>query len=960
MFAELYLTDGATKIDLLGANRNGVGIALNRMTLSRPQREPSGAFRQVYGAVNESYELKITDYNHNAVAQRQQQLDRMLEQAANYFSSNVEDGLVWLVARTAQESNPRYALVYGGIIESYDDVYQQPFAGGNMTTLNEITLVVERSTWQANPPAEPACVALTNTIEYNPNLTTWSSIRSITNVQSLFTTQAGAILAGSNLIDRSTDSGGAWTTEATTGVANLRFWMFAQATGGRIWAVAGLTTGSAGATSGIYYSDDNGDTWTQHTNTVDFYSVVYRSSDDTLFFGGDGEIRYIQNSGSLSVLSTTPTGKVKAMALSAANTIIAGDEYNVWYVPNNQLSLYVSGADDVGAFLHLVTVGDYLLLTSASYISISRDDGATFSIYWRDWGTDALYLLNNGALVASQSGTTSTYISYDGGFAWVALVTMASSPVRAFTELGDTYLFAGANNTVYRRIATDANNTYGPYGLNCATPVYVANHRLQSNWTHIFVFDSSGGTYTTVTPTNVEDNLENSADQLMFPSPVGTNDAFYVGIQSTAPDAGAFSNLYLHLTEYNYTLTLAIEYWNGSAWTAFATSELRDNTQSLHRSGVVAWHLDPAAAMATTAINSVTAYWIRFRVTATGSLSTLLPKFDNAYIVQQPYVEIDNLAGDVPALAQMTLYNQIDAGDSPLLQQPTDRVIVGLRTVSRGEKFTAYLNLAQKQNPLGVTVTDSVESSFVTNNTIAAAGELIRYTSSTLNSWVTAAYLTFDSSLARDFAGTHQIYLRYAYTGTVGVIVARMTLGNFSLSGQIIGDEVYVDSTVLDVDYGAVAYMGQFTIAADRYMSGSDETAQLRIDIEVKATSAGVNLDLFELILVPADEWIGDFDNTENIVFGGIEHHLDIDSATFPKRVLRSMLRRNGSELINGVWQSSASGPFVLQPGEKQRLWFLTQTYNVSLSYDGATPHTIVHQVKLWHHARWLGLRGND
>ena len=46
------------------------------------------------------------------------------------------------------------------------------------------------------------------------------------------------------------------------------------------------------------------------------------------------------------------------MTLSAENTIVAGDEYNVWYVPNNQLSLYVSSAEDVGAFLHLVTVGD--------------------------------------------------------------------------------------------------------------------------------------------------------------------------------------------------------------------------------------------------------------------------------------------------------------------------------------------------------------------------------------------------------------------------------------------------------------------------------------------------------------------------------------------------------------------------------------------------------------------------
>lgn len=957
MFAELYLTDGATKIDLMGANRNGVGIALNRMTLSRPQREPSGAFRQVYGAVNESYELKITDYNHNAVAQRQQQLDRLLEQAANYFSSNVEDGLVWLVARTAQESNPRYALVYGGIIESYDDVYHQPFAGGNMTTLNEITLVIERSTWQANPPAEPACVALTNTVEYNPNLTTWSSNRSITNVQSLFTTQAGAILAGSNLIDRSTDSGGAWATEATTGTANLRFWMFAQATGGRIWAVAGLTTGSAGATSGIYYSDDNGDTWSQHTNTVDFYSVVYRSSDDTLFFGGDGEIRYIQNSGSLSVLSTLPTGKVKAMALSAENTIIAGDEYNVWYVPNNQLSLYASSADDVGAFLHLVTVGDYLLLTSASYISISRDDGATFNIYWRDWGTDALYRLDNGALVASKSGTTLLYISYDGGFAWSLLAVMSTSPTRAFTELGDTYLFAGANNTVYRRIATDANNTYGPYGLNCATPVYVANHRLQSNWTHIFVFDSSGGTYTTVTPTNVEDNLENSTDQLMFPSPVGTNDAFYVGIQSTAPDAGAFSNLYLHLTEYNYTLALAIEYWNGSAWTAFSTSELRDNTQSLHRSGLLVWH---NVALGSTAINSVTAYWIRFRVTATGALSTLLPKFDNAYIVQQPYVEIDNLAGDIPAIAQVELYNMLDDGNGNAPSLPTDRVLIGLRSVTRGERFTAYLNLAASQNPPGVAVSVASEVAYVSDNVTAAAGQFARYTPVATNAWNRRITIDLDSDLTKDFNGTFQVYLRFYYGSFADVVSTRFVLENFTNQGQIIGDEVPL-TAAFTADVADLAYLGQFTIQPDRYLSSDDAGAGASLGIDFKSTTAGATyaVDCFELILLPADEWIGDFNDTNELGAAGLERYIDIDSATFPKRILRATVRQRGSELVTGVWNTSASGVFALQPGEQQRLWFLCNQLNQGDESQGSA-HTIVHQVKLWHHARWLGLRGND
>ena len=59
------------------------------------------------------------------------------------------------------------------MIESYDDVYNQPFVGNTgMATLNEITLVIERSTWQANPPDAPECVAITNAVTYNPNLAT--------------------------------------------------------------------------------------------------------------------------------------------------------------------------------------------------------------------------------------------------------------------------------------------------------------------------------------------------------------------------------------------------------------------------------------------------------------------------------------------------------------------------------------------------------------------------------------------------------------------------------------------------------------------------------------------------------------------------------------------------------------------------------------------------------------------
>lgn len=956
MFAELYITDGSDKIDLLGANRNSSGIALSEMSLSRTQRDPSGIFRQSYGSILETYELRISDWGHDAVARRQQQLDRMLEKAQNYIETSVEAGLVWLVARTSDETNPRYAVIYSGRIEEYGDVYSQPFAGRISTTAS-ITLGLERSTWQANPPLEPACVPASNDVTYNPNLATWSSVRSLTNVQSLFRTNSGAILAASNLIDRSTDSGGSWTTEQTTGTANLRFWMFTQATNGRIWAVAGLTTGSAGSTSGIYYSDNNGDTWTQHTASVDFYSVVYRSADDTLFFGGEGEIRFIQGSGSLTVLSVAPTGKVKAMALSAAGTVVAGDEYNVWYIPLNQVSLYLGIAEDVGPFLQVVAVEDYLILTSATYLSISRDEGATFTIYWRDWGTDAVLLLDNGELVASRSASTSTYISYDGGFTWVALATMAAQPTRAWVELGDTYLFAGSANAVYRRIATDAVNTYGPHEVGCTAPLLVANHRLESNWTHIFIFDSSANTYVAVTPTAVEDNIDNNADQLMFPSPVGTNDAFYLGIQSTATNAGAFNNFYVQLNDPNYTLVLAVEYWNGSAWTAFTSSELRDNTSSLHRSGVMAWH---GVVLGTTAVNSITAYWVRIRVTATGTLSTALPKFVNLYIAQQPYVEIDNIAGDIPALAQVKLYNLIDDGNGNAPSLPTDRVLMGLRSVARGERFTAFLNLAQSQNPPGMTSTIGTDSVYTTDRSLSAAGTYVTYTPATANSWQNACGINMDGDLTRDFSGTFQVFLRYYFGGFSDVVSARLMLENMTNQGFIFGEEVAV-TPIPAANIASLLYLGQFTILPDRYISPQEKTIDSSLTVQFYSTDTGITyaVDCFELILLPADEWIGDFNDPGLLTSAGLERLINIDSATFPKRALRSLLHNRGSELVTGILQSSASGVFSLQPGQLQRLWFLFCHLNEDDESQGSA-WTLIHQVKLWHHARWLGLRGED
>ena len=972
MLAELYLTDGENKLDLLAANKsdNPSGIALRKMNLSRPQRTPSGLFRQTYGQVLETYDISIHGYSPDQVAAYQQNLDRWLEQAQNYFESNTEQRLIWLVARTLQETNYRYAVIYGGSIESYGDVYSQPFAGNSIHSMGDIVLGLDRSTWLGNPPYEPSCLPVHNVVSWNPNSTSLSSSRTVTNVQSLFTTSAGSVLAGANLIDRTADSGGSWSTVQTTGVANLRFWKFAQAGSGRIWTVAGMTTGAAVSACGIYFSDNDGTSWTQHTSSVSFYSVGFRARDNTVFFGGDGEVRYIQNGGALTVLSAAPTGLCKAMAVDADGNVVVGDDYNTWRVPFNELSLYASSIDLVGSsdvtglYLSAIAVEDYFLMGNASNLMISRDGGKTWSIFWRDWGIDSIYVLDNGTLLAGRSANTGIFRSGDGGLSWTLFFVASAQPTRAITELGNTYLFLGSSNAVYRRIATDAEYLFGPIDYDCDSTIYVANHRLEAQWSHILVNDNSAATFTTTLPSDVNTMVEDQTDALCFPASVAVNDAMYIGTSTLVLDAGPFTSFYIRLTDVNYTLTLVVEYYNGSAWTALTDgSTMRDGTQGLRRSGVISIGLPYNQAMATVAINGITAWWIRIRVSALGSLPAQLPKFRNVYLLQKPYVEMKNVRGDIPAIARALIGNESYMAGTTVSQ--SREILMGMRSVDRGENFTSMINFSRIQNPMGIIASLPVNATWQTNATLAAAGEYIQLSTpgSDTVSFQTAI-LQFDSKVSNDFAGIYQAYIRLARSGG-GVnptdCKVRLSVQSFS-STPVVDPGVkteYADvaigppySGLFPQQLSQSIYLGIVNFKPDRYLSENDSGFRSQIIVEAKCVPSFSNyvISLFDLILIPADEWIGHF-YAATIFDDPILHEelLDVDSSYFPKRTLRSFLRKRGTERISSAWISNASGAFTLQPGSSQRLWIYAPIN-----------HYAVHSAKLWHNPRWLALRGND
>lgn len=122
----------------------------------------------------------------------------------------------------------------------------------------------------------------------------------------------------------------------------------------------------------------------------------------------------------------------------------------------------------------------------------------------------------------------------------------------------------------------------------------------------------SGGTFV---DNSTEARLEGGTAFKLFQGPTQSNDEAYFGMTQK------FERLKFDfgtLGVQNTAITLTWEYWNGSAWTSFTPT---DGTTKFTANGAVTWSIASLTSWATTAVNSVTRYWVRVRFTA-GSWTT--------------------------------------------------------------------------------------------------------------------------------------------------------------------------------------------------------------------------------------------------------------------------------------------------------------------------------------------------
>jgi len=564
------------------------------------------------------------------------------------------------------------------------------------------------------------------------------------------------------------------------------------------------------------------------------------------------------------------------------------------------------------------------------------------------YGNDIQQIASGNYLMSGSGGNVYESIT---GIDWKAIDTIGAPPAEGMVGnySGNGLAYLGGNGNIYIL----SNSTDVGRDATCLDEVFVANKKNIAQVTNVFVYNASTATYTSQFPAA-------ALPYLLLPAPFVAGDIAYFGIAQNASDSGPFCSLIFDIyQELNgATITIVWEYSQGGA--AWATLNVQDGTMAIDpfdKLGVNAIVWVPPDDWAVDAIGpgaGVTGLWVRARITAVGTwLQSPMQGNRDIYTVTWPDVDIDDaqVGGDVPALLRVEAHNRSDENAYTVVDEldlMTNRLIVGLRSTFRGDQFTSFINLAEdgvvantySQNPIGVSVVDGTGTTTAADQRAPCGIACVHTTPPTgsLYVYADAATVYFGPSIAQDFYGTFHAFLRAQLeetatspnisegavhvrlkyqTGTGGVseVSKYTTFTGFDANG-----EHYKDYALLD--------FGRITLPVSGAFDSDELPDEFSITVQISSEALAYGLvTLYDIILIPADEWSGDFVDDaledDSGVSNGFE--LDMDSVTFPRQALRSIVRTaDASGFIKSVYERVGIGPAVLQANADQRLYFMS------------------------------------
>lgn len=939
----LTISNGTTTIDLL----NGAGINLLQWTPKIAQWKDGGVVQdskiadgkrlryRAYDSVTETFRLYAVGASQDDCIDKIQDLGALLEQAIDYWLEPTNDTPVYLSLKSDLETNTRYAVVNQYKLEELPELYNGPFrTGGNSegtqypSVFREFVLVVDRGHWQDVVPGDTECVRSSSVQAWGYD-NKWAVVEDTDGASyyGLLQTSSGKILVGMNeRIFLSIDDGLTWAL-AQNIFPNTSYSLLQTTTGkiisgenGRaqkstddgvtftpiagfaptlnIRALIQLSSGTilAGETNGIWRSDDDGVNWASVFTTYSIWSIIQTSSGKILA-ATSGRLYQSVDDGLTWTLVTTVMSSTPYLIQLSSGKILA------------------SGGSGTGEIWQ------------------STDDGISWGKVAATSGVAGAFLQTSSGMILN--GMTSDLLYSDNyGLDWYVLTTLPTAGSVSIIRTTSGAIIASTLGEVIR-LSNSLTNLGA--SLSCDDKVYIANKQNLANLTNIYRDD--GGVFSAnLFPMTLPTTL--------FPATPAVNDATYFGIDTTITDSGPFASLVFDISipassTASYTITW--EYWTGAAWAAIT---VKDGTNSgvgaLSNLGVNSVHWTPPSNWAAVAVNSVTGYWVRARVSAlAGTLTPPVQQNRNIYSCVLPYVDIDELqvVGDIPAVTQIKAHNRSDyngiGSTSPDLYE--SRLLIGSRQTSRGTSFQSYINISDEQNPFGVSIALGTNTAF-SDAARAPTGRLATYNPGGAEAMASRATITFGPTIARDFYGTHHAFVRVCRTaGVYTDFQVRLQVANGSGGVTFTTDSKYIYST----DNFYLIDFGRIQLPISGQLRSSELADSMTIAIQASSASGTPNLYIHDLILMPTDEWSADCVDTaletdsEVGRSGSYDKYLDIDS-TNPKQPIKSLVRRYGSDLLTSVYKTVSSQPAQLKPNVDQRLWFLAARAYASGTHTGA------------------------
>jgi len=899
----LRLTDGTETINLMTNELDGFFLQEYRPVLSG--YKGGGSFqdspladnrRPVYTrreTVVQPFILNAKAVSHDNMARMLQDLLRLLEKAKDYWVSDWYNTPVWLEAKTAKETNLRYALVYMGRVEDYPAPYEQPFTQpGGTPVAQEIGLFLELGQWLDVDP----------TVEGGSDLAIVAAKSTINNEISLF-------------IEGWAQGGG--EVDLADAVSNANIEDLPD-------GVSGFTVDFWAKLEDGFVTEDRSIPFTVVKGTLDSWSIGFGSTIN-FDYGIRTVVRYDAGSGtsSFNIVETTDRDWHHY-----AMTFIDSEDYPRFFLdgvekpPVQTAPKAGSYISDVGGDLEIIatpTPDPVRKSVTLGYFRLSNTRRWTSTFTPPELCNDKPAVDANTMLQYDFLEGTGTAVDNEEGTAASDLRTAPASDARADSEWSPV---DGCDV-----LSTNDRTTDEVFVANKSVlPLNITNWHIGTGGANLI-----GGSW----PANVFS---------------GTTDTYVGSID------GPFNSIVLDTTS-AATATPTWQYWNG-AWVALTLSNTLMPCANLACIGevVLSWKPPTDWVAASPGGSLPSGFYVR-QTANIGTIQHAGP--DDPFTPAQPFIQVDDfrVLGDIPALARMLL-RPVGSDGTNNSSGAADKIIYGVRSLSRGSAFRSHINMSDTGNVSGIDISQA-PGAFI-SDTQAPTGRLVSYSATTSFANIGAVFI--NGAISRDYAGRFRCFIRFSYdinTANTLTWIFRTqygTDGSFFDSRPVVIDDTYEGSTPL-----ANAYLLEFSpihIRSDLLVGNDTDIAELIFYPFVKTDTGTSPIRLHDIVLIPTDEFSGE---VERIAQSGLQANaldlIDLDG-TNQKLYSRAVKRSASDNRIKELWLSRGVLPPSLQANVTQRIFFLQRSTASAANLEQSVSWQTL-GVRLGKVSRYLGFRGD-